>query len=156
MSEFPNPYQTPDTTPEIKTEPANAKIIPAGKGARFANMFIDFIAQIVIGAGFGVSVALIAGEQGILFLEQIPDVLIGMPIAIGYYTLMEALTHKSLGKLITGTRVVSEDGGPPTFGQCLGRSFARMIPFEPFSVLFTDPARGWHDSLAKTYVVQDR
>ena len=63
-----------------------------------------------------------------------------------------------MGKLITGTRVVTENGGKPRWGQIVGRSFARFIPFEALSVLFWNDKerRGWHDSLSKTCVVRKR
>ena len=71
-----------------------------------------------------------------------------------YYVPQEAFWGRTIGKLITGTRVVSEDGGPASFGQVVGRTFARMIPFEPFS-FFGSTASGWHDSLSHTRVVQN-
>jgi uncharacterized RDD family membrane protein YckC len=57
--------------------------------------------------------------------------------------------------LITGCKVVNEKGGRPSFGQILGRTFARLIPFEAFSFLGTT-GRGLHDSVAKTFVVKCR
>ncbi len=35
------------------------------------------------------------------------------------------------------------------------RSFSRLIPFEAFSFLGT-PCRGWHDSISKNYVVDNK
>ena len=55
-----------------------------------------------------------------------------------------------------GTRVVSENGTDPTFGQVAGRTLSRFIPFEPLSVLFSNTHLGWHDSLSKTKVVATR
>ena len=46
--------------------------------------------------------------------------------------------------------VVDEYGNKPSNSQLIGRSFARIIPFEAFSCL---GYRGWHDTLSKTYVV---
>lgn len=63
---------------------------------------------------------------------------------------MEGLYGASIGKLATGTRVVNAQGGRPALRQIV----ARWIPFEPFSVLFSNDRRGWHDSLAKTWVVR--
>ena len=59
---------------------------------------------------------------------------------------------QSIGKMITGTIVVTEDGQKPSFGQILGRSFARIVPFEPFSFLGND-ASGWHDKWSETKVI---
>lgn len=72
-----------------------------------------------------------------------------------YYVFFESLTGRTPGKLLTGTRVVDEQGQKPSFGQILGRSLARMLPFEPLS-FFGAENRGWHDSLSKTYVVKSR
>lgn len=70
----------------------------------------------------------------------------------------EAFFDRTPGKFVCGTRVVSERGTAPTLGQVVGRTFARWIPFEPFSVLFSEDgdARGWHDSIAKTKVIRAR
>ena len=81
--------------------------------------------------------------------------MLGIPIALAYYLVSEATTARTLGKLVTGTKVVNEHGGKPTFGQYLGRTFARFIPFEAFS-FFGTPTRGWHDSLPRTYVIKAR
>ena len=68
----------------------------------------------------------------------------------------EAAFGWTFAKLITGTRVVRIDGTKPSFPQVIGRTLARFIPFEPFSVLFSDSKLGWHDSLSNTRVVRVR
>ncbi|HEY4334693.1 MAG TPA: RDD family protein, partial [Puia sp.] len=62
---------------------------------------------------------------------------------------------KTLGKLITGTRAVNEDGSFITFKTALLRSLSRMVPFEPFSA-FGDPSYPWHDRWTRTYVIDDK
>jgi hypothetical protein len=49
--------------------------------------------------------------------------------------------------------VVDEYGEKPTFSQIVGRSFARIVPFEVFSCL---GATGWHDDWSKTYVIRKK
>lgn len=88
-------------------------------------------------------------------LERIPSVVLGFAILLFYYVILEAATGRTLGKLITGTKVVNEDGGAPSIGQIIGRTLCRCIPFEAFSFLSSD-ARGWHDRIPKTYVVKAR
>ncbi|MCA9066572.1 MAG: RDD family protein, partial [Planctomycetaceae bacterium] len=73
-----------------------------------------------------------------------------------YYVFMEAVFQRSLGKLVTGTMVVAADGSRPSFGKILGRSFARIIPFEAFSFLGSKTPTGWHDTLSGTRVVKTR
>ena len=72
----------------------------------------------------------------------------------GYYIGMEYKFGKTLGKFITRTKVISTTGNPLTFGQSVGRTFCRIIPFERFSGLFTEGVF-WHDSIPKTVVVED-
>ena len=70
-----------------------------------------------------------------------------------YYLFCEGIWGRSIGKWITKTKVVRMDGEKPKFLQILGRSFARIIPFEAFSFLVSNNPIGWHDHLSKTLVV---
>ena len=62
---------------------------------------------------------------------------------------------KSLGKLITGTRAVNDDGSRLEGTAAFIRSLVRVIPFEPLSALGT-PAYPWHDRWSHTYVVDEK
>ena len=83
------------------------------------------------------------------------DILVNIGLTLLYYTLLEGLTGRSLGKLVTGTKVVDANGNPPGFARALLRSLCRFIPFEPFSFLGSD-TRGWHDSMTRTWVIKSR
>ena len=67
---------------------------------------------------------------------------------------MEFSLGKTVGKMLTKSTVVREDGGRITLGQAFGRSLCRLIPFDAFSFLGST-AVGWHDSISKTRVVKD-
>lgn len=156
MNDPMNPYAAPSSDASLSAgmdEPQG--ITPASQGARLANLIIDYIAQSVIGFGFGMAVVVVGGESGVEFLDSTPGLFIGVPILLAYYFLLEATTSQTLGKMITGTKVVDQYGGKPTMGQIAGRCFCRLIPFEAFS-FFGSPPRGWHDSIPKTYVVKSR
>ena len=71
-----------------------------------------------------------------------------------YYTAFEFLTGRTLGKFLTGTRVVSDTGGPPTLGQVAMRSVLRLIPLEAFTFFARGP--GLHDRGSRTRVVLNR
>lgn len=156
MNESQNPYASPSASLHPSDQhDVRQPVTPAGQGARLANLIIDYLAQIAISFVLGIVVVVIGGEQGAAFLEKMPGRLIGIPILLAYYFVFEATTSRTLGKLITGTKVVNQDGRTPTIGQIVGRTFCRLIPFEAFS-FFGTPPRGWHDSIPKTLVVKAR
>ena len=159
MDEPANPYAAPQSLPAIvaKESPPARRVVPARRRLRFANLLIDQFAMaffmfvvwficVIAADDFG-------ADGGLEFLRSHPPLFIDIVVTIGYYLLLEATTFRTIGKLITRTAVVSDDGGDPTFGQIVGRSFARMIPFEAFS-FFSQERRGIHDRLARTCVVK--
>lgn len=66
-----------------------------------------------------------------------------------YFFVSEALFCQTLGKALTGSCVVGV-GSTLSTGQILGRSFARLIPFDPLSFLWNGK---WHDKASDTTVV---
>ncbi len=70
-----------------------------------------------------------------------------------YYTLTEGFFGRSVGKFITGTVVVDENGVKINLGSALKRSLCRLIPFDGLSFF---GSRGWHDSITETYVVEKK
>ncbi|WP_203843324.1 RDD family protein [Winogradskya humida] len=48
-------------------------------------------------------------------------------LALAYYLLMEGLLGRTVGKMVTGIRVISEDGGRPGFVSVLVRTLLRLI-----------------------------
>lgn len=68
------------------------------------------------------------------------------------YTIIEGASKgRSLGKLITKTEAVKEDGSELTYNDAFRRALCRIIPFEPFSALGGYP---WHDTWTGTVVVK--
>ncbi|WP_460220127.1 RDD family protein [Psychroserpens sp. MEBiC05023] len=132
----------------------------ATKGIRFANVLIDYIIRFVLVIVLGILIGVISeltGSYGLYDLvvesdSRIVDYVFGGIIILIYYTTIETLTGRSIGKYITKTKVVLYDGSKPTFNDILIRSLSRLIPFEAFS-FFGDDGKGWHDSISKTYVV---
>ncbi|MFZ5636326.1 MAG: RDD family protein [Pseudomonadota bacterium] len=161
----PNPYDAPSARIEASAPQERLEIDAAGRWRRFFNWAIDYacftLVAILVTIPYAVWLVLQGDEAALARLEQ-PNLLrdygIGMLAMLLYYIPMEGLFGFTVGKLVTGTRVVNEQGGRPSLGQVVGRTFARFIPFEPFSILLpSDSAcRGWHDSLARTWVVRKR
>jgi uncharacterized RDD family membrane protein YckC len=71
-----------------------------------------------------------------------------------YYTLMEFKFQKTLGKYLTKTRVVIENGQNPGLKDILIRTICRFIPLDRLSFVFT--TNGIHDYLSKTTVIKDK
>lgn len=72
-----------------------------------------------------------------------------------YYFLMEFYTHKTIGKYLTGTKVVSSDGSKLVWDQILLRSILRIF-FIEILTFFKKRPKGWHDSFSDTIVVDSR
>ncbi len=134
----------------------------ASSGQRFLNYLIDFIVQVVVYILFGIVLIIIASLLGIEGIEdkldntnRIEDYIIGAIITIIYYVPLESFTSRTVGKFITGTIVVMEDGSKPNSSVILKRTFYRLLPFNTLT-FFGSPSRGWHDSKSETYVVNKK
>lgn len=151
-----DPYRRP--TSAVAEVHAAQALVDAGNWRRFFNWLLDYIV-ILAGVFMSTVVAVVAGGDGaVAWIEGMnfwQEQLLGIGVLMAYYTLMEGLLGLTVGKWLTGTRVVDEGGGAPTWRQAALRSLARLIPFEPFSLLFSEDgiARGWHDRLPRTRVV---
>lgn len=135
---------------------------PASKGLRFANYLIDvlvfyaiiFISGLIYGfmlvsKGEQIEDSVLVQDTGNAFIMQY---LFAIVIIVGYYTIFEATTKgRTLGKFITGTQAIKEDGSNITWKDAFIRSLCRLVPFEPFSTFGVLP---WHDSWSKTVVVK--
>lgn len=132
----------------------------ASKGQRFLNYIIDVIIvyAIIFGLSFGTAIIAVAvGATGLLDklknLNGIEEYLVYFLIMIPYFVILESFFSKSIGKFVTKTIVVLEDGSKPESGIILKRTLCRIIPFDGLSFLGSG-SRGWHDSISDTYVVK--
>jgi uncharacterized RDD family membrane protein YckC len=75
--------------------------------------------------------------------------------SIFYYLVFEFFFGRTIGKFITGSVVVNENGLKPNFRIVCVRTLSRFIPFDALSFL-TKSGRIWHDSISKTYVVEKK
>ena len=156
-----NPYASPSTEPGVATniEPVPKQFLVASQGKRFVNMIVDTIMIQVFGFVVGmIYVVLRFAANGTLATEddtwiQIAGFVVRVMVALGYFVIMESLFQRTLAKFLTRTLVVNANGARPSFGQIVGRSFARFIPFEAFSFLDGKYPVGLHDSLSGTHVV---
>jgi uncharacterized RDD family membrane protein YckC len=146
-----NPYDPPPAPIGMRKQFRQLEI--AGKGRRFGtfiiDQFISFILLFILDIFIGVFIGIMGAADRVNDFS-VPIFLINIMASLSYYAIFEGLFARTPGKLICGTKVVDENGGPASFGQILGRTACRCIPFEPFSFL---GERGWHDSIPKTSVV---
>jgi uncharacterized RDD family membrane protein YckC len=84
------------------------------------------------------------------------DFTMDLIFALVYFTLQEyILGGRTLGKLITRTKVVRVDCTPLTFRAILIRNLIRLIPLEPFS-FFINKKSPWHDEWSETIVINQK
>lgn len=127
---------------------------PASRRRRLANALIDTLCYYALTAVVAIAIATIDAS---LFenLSTAGQYIFASSIMLLYYLLSEALFGRTLGKLLTRTRVVSESGGPPDFRQALTRTLVRLVPFEAFTFLSKKPV-GLHDRWSGTRVISMR
>lgn len=126
----------------------------AGIGRRISNYILDkaFLTAVVGVLNLTLTFTVFVGKTA-SFSYFITSLLINILLWLAYYLVLEGVWQKTPAKFITKTKVVMVDGSKPPFKNILGRTFARIIPFEEFSFLFSSFPVGWHDSLSKTIVV---
>ena len=135
-------------------------LVQAGPWKRFANYLIDAIAYYVFIIVFFFFYGMV---YAILNPDNIADIrssgslftiyLLSFVLYVVMYCLMEGLSKgRTLGKLITGTKVVYQDGAPISMYTALMRSLSRLVPFE-FLSAFGSPSFPWHDKWTDTYVI---
>ena len=134
------------------------KEVLANKSQRFINFCIDFIVRMVIFLGIGIVIG-IADQffmtDYVSFFEnmnRLQEIFIELLLVSVYYLLMEILTARTIGKYITGTMVVDQNGNKATSQHIALHTLCRFVPFDPLSFLGED-GKGWHDKWSQTLVV---
>ena len=143
------------------------QFVYASQGQRFLNWLIDnLLMQYGLSYLTGMAIGFLIVISAPDFFENVsndgefsgPIILLSFLIAylnyIIYYTICEKLFKGyTLGKIITGTRAIRQDGKELTFKDALLRSLSRLVPFELFSGFNT---LTWHDSWTNTMVIKSR
>jgi len=70
------------------------------------------------------------------------------------YLLLEgAAGGRTIGKMITGSKTIKNDGGNLYWNDALLRSLSRIVPFEAISAFGANP---WHDTRTQTKVEKNK
>jgi uncharacterized RDD family membrane protein YckC len=162
----------PLTEPEPKaafSEPELEEIVESARqglgaatiGERLLAAAIDlFFVGLIQLTLFYLTTHLVAQRVGALPRSALVSMgLVGGVLGAGYFLFFWSLSGQTLGKLLTGTRVVDRRGRALGFGRAalrLAGTAAAAIPFAAgFIGLWTDPERrGWHDRIAGSKVVR--
>ncbi|MFY7964178.1 MAG: RDD family protein [Chitinophagaceae bacterium] len=132
-----------------------SNLVVASKGQRFLNYIIDFICFLVVLFTIGVVIGIMNPSliDGISNMNPLMDRLFTLFFFGIFMGSIEAISKgRSLGKLITGTKAVNQDGTIITPATAFARGFCRAVPFNPLSAL-GNPSYPWHDKWTKTYVI---
>jgi len=130
----------------------------AGIGSRFMALSLDYL---ICGVAYLVAIlaALALGDDLVATIVSVTAVL---AINVGYFTLFEVLGGgRTLGKRVSGLRVVTDGGGEVGLRASLIRNIIRLIEFALFyvpaliSVLATRNNQRLGDLAAGTLVVRD-
>lgn len=156
-----NPYSAPAAfTVEARDEVilADGESLEArcaGQGKRLANLGLDYLGVGIFTVALVLIVSIAAPRAAEVLFESPIDTLVWIGCYLGYYLIFEAWLGRTPAKFITRTRVVDAFGCKPTFGRIAVRTLGRFIPFDCFT-FFGTPARGWHDKIAATYVINNQ
>jgi uncharacterized RDD family membrane protein YckC len=111
----------------------------------------------------GYKVGLSAHGRALTWEHSTPLVVLltwaSLGLATGYFVVFHGIGGKTIGKWFLGLRVVGAERSPITYRRAFLRWLA-LIGFAPVLlgflwILWSREKRGWHDLLARTWVIRD-
>ncbi|WP_228526543.1 MULTISPECIES: RDD family protein [unclassified Flavobacterium] len=122
-----------------------------GSRIRFLNFVIDFIIVFIL---FLFIVPVIETFLPLISrlersIYRIGSLIIFMSL---YYIPFEYKYQKTVGKIVTRTKVVTLENNKPELIDVISRTFCRLIPFDRFSFLYS--RNGFHDVISRTKVIK--
>jgi len=130
--------------------PGNVDVVGARIAAQlldYAVMFLLLIVVVFVGAGAG-------GAEGTVFFGL-------LVVGLGYGTVLEGTYGKTVGKMVTGIRVVGRGGREIGYGQALLRNVPALFGgwltwlVGMAAIAMDDQNQRLFDQAAGTYVVSD-
>lgn len=140
-----------DTQKTLTQEQKTNDEIIASYSQRVTNLVIDTVFHFIL---FFILSAFISVKADPSYIEGFRGYLLGIFCILLYYFPQEALTGKTIGKLISGTEIIKEDGSKIGIKAAAGRTLCRLIPLDALSFIPDSNNRiGWHDRFPKTRVI---
>lgn len=116
-----------------------------GRTLRFINFLIDSIIFFALLVIFSLIFKSVIAQENIKWISAV--------IYFLYYFLLEFFVGKTIGKIITQSKVTSVTKNENNFFiRIMARSLMRLLPFDILSYLFT--YRGLHDLISNTTVIK--
>lgn len=154
-------YQQPENYSVF--DEVQEQLIYASTGQRFLNHLIDSVVLYAIYLGLFFVMGLLQSATGAdmlgVFIDEYGEptgwiYLFWGSVWLILYTVFEgSLKGRTIGKMVTGTRAMRDDGSDLKWKDAILRSLCRFIPFDILSALGGHP---WHDTITKTMVVKTR
>ena len=157
---FLNGQKELETETSVHGEFTSVMYINASTGKRFLNALADYLLIIL---QFSLLTEMLTQNfflQGIInkltmaIGYRLFILLYSIVCRIVYYVIFEFFIGATPAKMLTETRVITEEGQKPDLKTILVRTVSRFVPFESFS--FFTGERGWHDKWSGTSVVNEK
>ncbi len=148
-----------DDTPIFDQE-----IIPTIQVIGIGRRFVAYIIDSFILALLWICVATLIGPymgaetEGFSIIALLPQCIFFLSSVAYFIIFWSTASGQTPGKMALGIKIISTAGQPPTFGQAILRYIGYMISGFIMNLGFLwiaidDQRQGWHDKVAKTYVV---
>jgi len=132
-------------------------LVLVSRKKRLINFLLDIVFVLTIASLFELMISYIFGinldSQDFNTTNALVKIM-DYGFIVFYYILLESIWGKTIAKYITKTVVVGSDWNTPKFWNIVWRTLCRCIPFDMLSFFWATP-RWWHDTISKTYVIDD-
>lgn len=155
-----DPYSTPKA--DLQLDHGELEHEYAGFWVRVGASIIDTILILLITSPLLYMLYGAEAFSGTKFSQGLGDILLSYVFPIVATILFWIYRSATPGKMLLNLKIIrAEDNGAPTTGQCILRYVGYIVSSLAFGlgliwVAFDKRKQGWHDKMAKTFVVRDR
>jgi uncharacterized RDD family membrane protein YckC len=152
-----NPYAAPEVPVQQEEQAVigfDVTLVLASRTQRFFTLLLDSLLRAGLVFCITVGFVLLFPDYGekLERMSKLDEWMTEIFSLMLFYCFFEGIWQRSPAKWLLGLKVVNLEGDRPGWGQIVGRSLARMVPFEPLSFFGGGPY-GWHDKWSGTRVI---